>query len=233
VSRQYLERVSYAHSEKVAQIAAQRLSRATEPVSLGDSLGGPIRGALGDLVRRLSDCVGGCGLRVLGTDDWKKLEPAKRKRLISLGVNRRESKGRCRKCTDEGRPGIPANRSGRRPSVRKVPEEILEKLPQIWDEVRGNGGGARELGARLGITREGARQLLIRHELPRAHTAVVRAEIFLEELEHLASFHLGVHEIATRLGLTDDELIERVEHLRTKGKTTLRFDHYRFTQEAA
>ena len=119
-----------------------------------------------------------------------------------------------------------------RRNTRKITPELRAQIPEIWTEITGNGGGQKELAERLGVTRQRVTQLLDELGLPRRHLAKQRAEEFLEELEHLAGFGLGVYEISRALGLTPDDLVDRVDYLRHHGKTDLNFSTYRLEEAA-
>ena len=120
--------------------------------------------------------------------------------------------------------------------VRTIPDEKLERLPEIWNDIQTSGGGMKELGAELGCTPERARQLIIKHDLPRLRSFKEKAEIFLEELEFLHSQGQGVAAIAAALRMSPESLVEKVDRLWYTGKTKVVFwDYHRRyeTEEAA
>ena len=189
-----------------------------------------LRALLGPLMGRLEDCSGGCGQRLLPYRIHQSFDKQQRRQLKALGVNRSSSFGRCGVCTAAGRNG----NSGRdyTPRVGKIPTEMLDRLPEIWNEILTAGGGTPELGKRLGVTRERARQLVSKYDLPRTHLAKARSQNFLEELEFFVSCGLGVYEIAGRLGMDPDSFVKKVDGLRHDGKTTVEFNGY-FREEWA
>lgn len=214
-ARTGVPRVVYLEDAKVAQIATD----------------GPLRAVLGDLMGSLVDCVGGCGFRLLSQHHWEQFDKPKRKHLRELGVRRKDSANRCWKCIENGvAPG-----ESMRNTRRKLSTEMLSRLPEIWNEVRESGGGQRELGEALGVSRERARQLIKEHSLPRTHSLKEKAAVFLEELEHLAGLGMGVQYISRALGMDPDALVKKVDHLHQTGKTKVRFEgwHRRCDKEAA
>lgn len=182
---------------------------------------GQIRAALGDLYGSLTACAGGCGAQVVRFVHWEKLDKTTRKRLISLGVKRIQSYGRCWKCTEAG------NGKGPKPDrKKKVSDEQKAQIPQVWEQITLDGGGTPELGAHLGVTRERARQLVKELGLPHRDGRGRRTEEFIEELEFLAGFCLGVKELADKFGLTPDKFVSKVEQLRIRGLTDLSYTEY-------
>lgn len=223
-------RTSAQHAGKVAQIAAQRRARDVLPTQ-AEPDDGAVRAVLGDLVHNLTVCAGGCGLRLLRFTEWEKLDKQKRGRLRELGINRVSSYGRCWKCTETG---APKSGKARKYFGQKISAELKAQIPQIWAEIQADGGATPELGKRLGVTRERARQLV--HELGLPHTDArnARTQAFLEELEFLAGFHLGVYELAERFGLTPDEFVSKVEGYRVRGLTERCYlDYFRNSRNAA
>lgn len=186
-------------------------------ITLPETPDGALRAVLGDLVDDVHPCAGSCGLRVLRAQVWKGLDKGKRARLTALRVSRVSSRGRCWKCTEVGGATTHSKNANR------IPAELLAQLPEIWAEVRLNEGGPQELANRLGVSRERARQLVSKHDLPRTHTLVERAGIFLDELEHLAGLGMGVGYIASALGMTPEGLARKVNHLHQVGKTEVHF----------
>lgn len=193
---------------------------------------GPLRAVLGPLTETLRECAGGCGFRVLSQHHWGKVEKAKRKRLLELKVRRNDSAGRCWKCSEQGLPGNPKREFTTR---KKIPPEVMSRLPEIWEQVRLDGGGLKELAKRLGVSGERARQLVKEHSLPRTHSSKEKAAIFLEELEHMHSLGQGVYAISKALGMTPDALVRKVDDLHYAGKTKVLFHgwHRRYDKEAA
>jgi hypothetical protein len=190
-------------------------------------LGDRVRPILGYLTDSLIDCVGGCGYKLVSYYHWGKLSKEQRRILRAEKVRRNSSRGLCWKCSDEPSRIQEANRRV------KVTPDILAQLPQIWEEVRGAGGGLRELGERLEVSRERARQLVKQHGLPKTHNAKERASYFLEELEFLHSMGRGVYEISKALQMDPDSLVRKVDDLHYAGKTKVLFEgwHKRYARE--
>src|SRR5207245_271558 len=109
-------------------------------------------------------------------------------------------------------------------------------VPAVWERVRAEGGGYRELAAEVGLTSGAAQKLVQRLHLPEALNLWERGRQekaeFLLELEWLLQFRRGHHEIARQFGLTDIELIKRVDDLRAGGFTDLNLN-YPTLREAA
>lgn len=184
---------------------------------------GPVWAILGPLAETLTGCAGGCGLLVLSQHHWGNLSKPQRKTLRESGIHRNSAYGRCWKCAEN----VPSGQTAKRFIGRqKISPENLEKLPSIWEEIRSQGGTLRDLGARLGTSGERARQLVKEHSLPQPHTAKARAQIFLEELEHLAGLGMGVQYIARALGMEPDALVKKVDWLHQTGKTKVQFTTY-------
>lgn len=198
-------------------------------MTLAEDPDGPFRAVLGPLADDLLPCAGRCGDQLLRWKDWRTLDAGKRKRLRVLRVNRASSFGRCWKCAENGAEKAPvenqpSSSSLPRPkNANRIPAEILSRLPEIWAEVRVDGGGVRQFAGILGVTRERARQLVVKHDLPRTRTLGQKAQVFLEELEHLAGLGMGVKYIADALGMTPEGLARKVNHLYETGKTEVHF----------
>ena len=191
-----------------------------------------LRALLGPLMDGLRGCSGGCGQQLLPYSVWQKIGKAERKRLRDLGVNRVSSFGRCWKCAETGMPQTGHGNANYSQRIGKIPQETLDRLPEIWNEILVAGGGTPELGKRLGVTRERARQLVSKYGLPRTHRSKARSLNFIEELEFFVSCGLGVYEIAGRLGMDPDSFVKKVDGLRHDGKTTVEFYGY-FREEYA
>lgn len=190
-------------------------------------LDAPVRDILGDLTNTLAPCSGGCGIRVLKYQEWQKLGKEERTNLRKLGVNRTSSFGRCWKCTEADPTSRPeAAGNSRKYYGKKVSAEMKTKIPEIWEQIQIDGGATKELGERLGVTRERARQLVKELGLPHRDRRGATTREFVEDLEHLFSFGLGAHEIAQKLGTNADALVRQIDRLRARGLTTVSFPTY-------
>lgn len=218
-------RTSEQHAEKVAQIAAQRLLRAVADADMAPGWRNvsKVRLILGDLTELLAECSGGCKTLVLKYQEWQKLGKEERQSLRKLGVNRTSSYGRCWKCTEVN---AATGKSGRKYYGKKISTELRAQIPQIWDEITSDGGGAPELGLHLGVSRERARQVVKELGLPNPDRRGRRTEEFLEELEFLAGFRLGVKEMSEKFGLSPEQFVSKVEHCRVRGLTALSYTNY-------
>lgn len=214
-------RTSQKHADELAALRATRAER-PEPTPPWVHEGA-VRAVLGGLTDTLKPCAGDCGDRLVKYSDWKALEKAKRKRLRGLGLNRLSARDRCWKCAEQDKEnGVPR----RTYYGSKVTAEMKAQIPEIWAEIQTDGGATPELGRRLGVTRERARQLVKELGLPHRDRRIERSEIFLEELHHLVSLGLGVYELSKALNIPCDSLVRKVDNLRHNGKTTVSFPGY-------
>lgn len=217
------ESVCYVDAAEVAQIALQGRVRPVLDPGNQRLRRESIRMILGAHSDDPKPCVGECGILLLGFTQWQRLEKADRNRLRCLGVNRTSSYGRCWKCAERG---VEKGESGRKHYAPKITDEIRARIPEMWAGIQDAGGGFRVLGEHLGVSTERARQLVKELELPHRDTRGVQTQEFLEELEFLAGFQLGAHELAQRFGMTARSLVERIDRLRARGLTTVSFPNY-------
>lgn len=214
-------RTSQKHADELAALRATRAER-PEPTPPWVHEGA-VRAVLGGLTDTLKPCAGDCGDRLVKYSDWKALEKAKRKRLRGLGLNRLSARDRCWKCAEQDKEnGVPR----RVYYGSKVTAEMKTKIPEIWEQIQIDGGGTPELGHRLGVSRERARQLVKELGLPHRDRRGATIREFVEDLEHLFSFGLGAHEIAQKLGTNADALVRQIDRLRARGLTTVSFPTY-------
>lgn len=188
---------------------------------------GGAQGVLDRLLAEAHECAGGCSTQVIPQVAWTRIPIPHRKVLRRSGVRRVESLGRCLKCTTAGRPGdLNAGRGKHANRRRKLDQETINRLPEIWEAITADGGGTQELGKHLGVTRERARQLVKKLGLPKRDRRGAATREFIEELEWFAGFGLGAHEIAQKFGMTADALVRRIDRLRARGLTTVSFPTY-------
>ena len=197
----------------------------------------PPEAILGFPLEDLPMCNAGCGRRVLRRAAYRTLSEEDRKVLQSLKVRRVESKGVCGGCYSTAcKQGLLEQFEGYRSGRTLTVKEQFD-IPALWEKVRESGGSYQELSTELGVTREYARQLVKELGLPRRderHDRSIERAMFLSEAERLVRFGIGIHEIAGRFSLTDDQFIEKIGRLRERGLTELRFDEYTsFTEVAA
>lgn len=183
---------------------------------------------------RRGECVS-CACLVVRRITWGKLPAATRKAFREAGIRSLESRGLCRTCytvaVGNGRlDEFPVSDWSDRvkENVRAQRTAIQERVdfPALWAEVQGAGGGLKEMSEKLGVTTERVRQIVKELDLPKTHSLKVRAAIFLEELEHLAGLGQGVGYISRALGMTEDALVGKVNHLHQTGKTKVHFHGY-------
>ncbi len=205
-------RLVYIPGENVPQEPAERLPEAI----------------LGCPLEDLPMCNAGCGRRVLRRAAYRTLSEEDRKVLQSLNVRRVEAKGICGGCYPQAcKSGLILQFEGYRSSPPPIKEQF--DIPALWEKVRESGGSSAELGAELGVSREYARQLVKELGLPRwdgRHDRSIERDLFISEAERLVRFGIGLHEIAGRFSLTEDQFIEKIGRLRERGLTELRFDTY-------
>ncbi len=202
----------YVPDENVPQGAAQRLPEAI----------------LGHPLEDLPKCNAGCGRRVLRRAAYRSLSSEDQKVLRTLKVCRVEAKGICGGCYPQAcKSGLILQFEGYRSSPPPIKEQF--DIPALWEKVRESGGSSAELGAELGVSREYARQLVKELGLPRwdgRHDRSIERDLFISEAERLVRFGIGLHEIAGRFSLTEDQIVEKIGRLRERGLTELRFDTY-------
>jgi len=184
----------------------------------------------GVVVDDLPVCRAGCGHRMLKRAKFRSLPKEDQARLRALKVRRVEARGVCGGCYST------ALKSGLIAELQKteLPENAAVyksfDVPALWQSVRDAGGGYLQLAEEMGgVTREYARQVVIKLRLPRAdvrYEASREREYFLGELDHLHRCGVGVHGIARAFSMTEDELIRKVTRLRDRGLTEIRFDSY-------
>lgn len=210
-----LEGVVYLDTLKPSQITTSGVPRVVSPHPSGVP-----QVVAGIDLDGLPVCAGGCGKPVLRWSVYEALPTSARPRLTRLGVRRIEGNGACRACYRDTKRAIPVKRGTRKKSL----DQVID-VPELWQEVRNTGGSYTELGARIGASPEYARQLVVKLGLPRVDKRRGQAQ-FIEELHRFVRFGLGVHEIAQRFSLTDDQLVRKTGRLRALGHTTVRFDSY-------
>ena len=202
----------YLESPEAPQIATQR--------SPEDILGCPLED--------LPECNAGCGRRVLRRAAYRSLSSEDQEVLRTLNVRRVEAKGICGGCYPQAcKSGLIKQFEGYRSHPPTVKEQF--DIPALWEKVRESGGSYLELGVELSVSREYARQLVAELDLPRRderHDRSIERAMFLSEAERLVRFGVGIHEMAQRFSLTDDQFVEKIGRLRERGLTELRFDTY-------
>ena len=185
--------------------------------------------------KRLDCCH--CGCPSVRRATWLGL-PARTKELLTrAGVRKIESRELCSVCykrmknagrLEEFAPSDWGKVQAAEQRHKKVALHKSVDLKTMWQEVRDAGGSYGELAQQLGCSREYARQMVRDQGLPMIdnRTRTDGRDYFLEELDHLLGFGLGVYEIAQRFNLTPDHLVRKVAKLRERGLTDIRFDTY-------
>lgn len=213
-------RVSQRDALKVAQIAAQRPPRASAA-----------RAAAQQYAEYSKECAGGCGMRVIPAEVLQELTERAQRALYGMGVRVAHKFGACKLCVVKVRKQRQDETP--KPSREELAEEKRRQVTELWEKVRISGGRRNDLAAALGVSRQGVDYLIKKYGLPVEPTLKERAAAFEEELEFFLSCGLGVHEMAGRFGLTAEQLVHKVDSLRNKGKTTIRFDGWHEMEAAA
>jgi hypothetical protein len=155
----------------------------------------------------------------------KKLTPEERATMREQGILRIIARGLCDTCFKHSKAdGTLAEFSLNRKSAAQEFD-----IPAVWERIRSDGGHYRDLAEQVGLTTSAAQKLVQRLLLPEVPTLWERIrqqkQEFLEELEWLLQFNRGVYEIARKFGMTDQELIARVDDLRKRGLTDLNLNY--------
>jgi hypothetical protein len=162
----------------------------------------------------------------------KKLTPEERATMREQGILRIIARGLCDTCFKRSK----ADGTFAEFSLNRKDAAHEFDIPAVWERVRSDGGHYRDLAKQVGLTTSAAQKLVKRLALPEVPNTWERIrqqkQEFLEELNWLLQFNRGVHEIALQFGLTDTELIKRVDDLRNHGFTDLNLN-YPTLKEAA
>lgn len=162
----------------------------------------------------------------------KKLTPEERAEVQRAGILRIATRGLCDTCYKHSK----ADGTLGEFSLNKKSAAQEFDIPAVWERIRGEGGGYHHLGTEVGLTTSAAQKLVKRLGLPPAATAREnvreRKREFLEEVTWLLRLNRGTYEIARQLGMTDEELIARVDDLRKHRLTDLNLN-YPALKEAA
>lgn len=188
---------------------------------------GALRALLGDDAGLVRDCKGDCGRLVLGWKQHAEIPEERKKAVRALNVIRDEGYGYCNKCLKKAKEAgvkFKVESKTKRPLGSRLPFYHPHDFPTLWKENLLNGGGYGEVAARFGCTRQAVQQAVWKFDLERADHRKRNAENFLEELEFLYAAGEGVYSIARALGMTPDALVNKIEGLRAKGKTTVKFE---------
>lgn len=173
-----------------------------------------------------------CSRRAIRGRLVKKLTPEERTAVQNAGILRIAARGLCDTCCKHSKKDGTLDQFTLN---RKNAAQEFD-VPAVWERVRGNGGGYRELAAELDLTASAAQKLVQRLQLPEVpnlwELGRQQKQEFLDELSWLLQFRRGVHEIARQFSLTDTELIARVDDLRKRGFTDLNLN-YPSMKEAA
>lgn len=183
-----------------------------------------------------------CGRTVVNRVQTRRQSPEVRQALRAAGVVISESRGLCCECVDAAKSEgnleeFPISKREKKeapPKQGRQPIETKVDVPRIWRDIVENGGSYAQLGERLGVSREYARQVVVRLELPRGIEPKKRErEYFVSEVEFLLSCGVGIHQIAVQMGVTEAQLIDRFEKYLERGHTTVRLQYGDITEEGA
>lgn len=174
----------------------------------------------------LAVCVGTCGNKVIPHNKYNKLPADQRRELFWLKVRRISARGLCETCRRKAQADGELSLYPVTPHVNEAMRlEANHDIPGIWAEILAAGGGYQQLADRVQCSAGTAYDSVKRLGLPQpmtTHRARNKARTeFIQELHQLVRFGVGTHDIAKAFSLTDDELIKKVDRLRSRGYTTV------------
>lgn len=166
-----------------------------------------------------------CGRPVVTRYAHQRLPQETRHKMHDAGIRRAGARGLCDTCWSQASAGgyLGKYQQTER-GVKSLPLRDRFDLEAEWEGIVAEGGHIPDLAKKLNATPEGLRAALKKigiHPERKQRDDVTERDYLIEEVQFLLSCGLGVHEIARKFSLADEQLIERFRVLRHTGFTTI------------
>jgi hypothetical protein len=164
----------------------------------------------------VGQCTGdGCDRKLVAQQLWEKADTPTRRAWRIMGYFRIENTTRCR--LHAVRVGSADHNAQRAAEAERLARYVAGKYRGLVRE--GFQDPIGEIAHELNITVEYVQRLLRRAGQPygRRDERKLRRDAIIEEVEFFRSIGRGLHEIATKVDMTEAQLSENLRHWRTQG----------------